>query len=219
MSLLSLRSQRQIPDDLDRFTTAMRGNVIDFELLDPVDGHADLVRYQGHEHVIDPNPSSSIGAATLRAEQIAVSDQQRGRSTEWLAVVGAPTPSGVMLIRPVGRNEDSTARRILQLHTDEERARRKAASDATLDAHLRPIVVANLTVREAASIILKNRGRIDVGDDGIVIHAPIGVGTTGNCKVAAEVLYAAERHVIAWHEAKRKPALPDQRVTPNGVLI
>ncbi len=71
----------------------------------------------------------------------------------------------------------------------------------------------------AAQIILGIRGRIEVGDEGIMIHAPTGVGTIGNCRTASTVLYAAERHVIAWDTAKHEGSLPYQQVAPNGILV
>ena len=76
-----------------------------------------------------------------------------------------------------------------------------------------------ITVAEAARIILANRGRIDVTAAGMVVHAPVGIGTSGDMNIASQVLYAAEAHVVAWDKSKRKNALPDVQVTPNGTLV
>jgi hypothetical protein len=222
--MLFITDNRTPTDPANMLRRQMSGAMsADYAETEPVPDYDDLVRLHGIEYVVVPGSTSSLDAAVEAATQLMrPSLRQDPAETKPIDVVlleNAPTESGVAIIRPAKSAEMSYARTQAAARSAQARADRIKERNDQLDKHVRPMTAGPITVAEAARLVLANRGRIDVTAAGMVVHAPVGIGTSGDMNIAAEVLYAAEAHVVAWDKGKRKNALPDVQVTPNGTLV
>ena len=221
--MLFITDNRTPTDPANMLRRQMSGAMsVDYAETEPVPDYDDLVRFQGTEYVVVPGSTSSLDAAVQAATQLMRPSLRQDMTPKPVDVVlleNAPTESGVAIIRPAKPAEMAYSRTQSAARSAQAQADRIKQRNDQLDKHLRPMTAGPVTVAEAARLILANRGRIDVTAAGMVVHAPVGIGTSGDMNTASQVLYAAEAHVVAWDKGKRKDALPDVQVTPNGTLV
>ena len=222
--MLFITDNRTPTDPANMLRRQMSGAMsVDYAETEPVPDYDDLVRFHGTEYVVVPGSTSSLDAAVEVATQLMRpslrQDLAETKPVDVVLVENAPTESGVAIIRPAKPVEMAYARTQAAARSAQAQADRLKQRNDQLDKHLRPMTAGPITVAEAARLVLANRGRIDVTAAGMIVHAPVGIGTSGDMNTAAQVLYAAEAHVVAWDKSKRKNALPDVQVTPNGTLV